>query len=245
MKILPIRTALADAALPQRHVPTAGTFTAYRACLRWDFGFTCAFCLLHEADLTEHGIAGTGLMSIEHVVPQSKDASLIDVYTNCRLACRFCNRARHDAMRTDPFGVRLLDPCEVAWSAHFEIRGAELVPLDGDRDAARTSRTYGLDDERKTKMRRDRAESLDRALRAVREVPALERAALAKADTADAAARRGALETAEWLRGWLAWARRTIERYRAVPLDAPAACRCGPAGERELPSFLTRQLLDA
>ena len=34
----------------QRHAPrSAGHYREYRACLRWDAGFTCCFCLVHES----------------------------------------------------------------------------------------------------------------------------------------------------------------------------------------------------
>lgn len=96
MPTLPSRTNLPDA-IERTHTPAAGRYPTYRPCLRWDFAFACAFCLIHEADLAEHGVEGTGLTSIEHRVPRSDPSageSLTDDYSNCYYACRFCNGSR-------------------------------------------------------------------------------------------------------------------------------------------------------
>ncbi len=63
MRTLPRQTQPPATPIERRHAPAPGRYDSFRPCLRWDFGFTCAFCLLHEADLAEHGTEGTGLMS--------------------------------------------------------------------------------------------------------------------------------------------------------------------------------------
>src|SRR5437868_5698501 len=110
---LPPRTTPAKARLERRHAPPRAHYATYRACVRWEFGFSCAFCLTHEADLLDHGVEGTGLTSIEHRLPQSHDESggSINDYGNCFYACRFCNRARGVEALVDTDGRRLLDPC--------------------------------------------------------------------------------------------------------------------------------------
>src|SRR5436190_1471867 len=90
MNTLPRQTQPATAPIPRRHTPSRAGYATYRSCLRWEFGFTCAFCLLHEADLVEEGVQGTGLTTIEHHVAQSADLTLVDTYENCFYACRYC-----------------------------------------------------------------------------------------------------------------------------------------------------------
>lgn len=52
MKILPPTTQPPLQAIERRHRPKKSRrWSDYRACLRWDFAFTCGFCLLHEVDL--------------------------------------------------------------------------------------------------------------------------------------------------------------------------------------------------
>lgn len=68
MKILPPVTLPPRQPTTRRHEPKAAFgaegYQAYRACLRWEFGFTCSFCLMHEADLTGgravEGLGGDG-----------------------------------------------------------------------------------------------------------------------------------------------------------------------------------------
>jgi hypothetical protein len=52
----------------QVRAPRTGDEAVYRPRWRWNFGFTSA-CWVHEVDLA-HRVAGTGLTSLERVVPQ-------------------------------------------------------------------------------------------------------------------------------------------------------------------------------
>lgn len=244
MKTLPVRTLPATTAVERRHTPRHGAFASYRSCLRWEFGFSCAFCLTHESDLVEHGVEGTGLMSIEHHVPQSRDPAgvHVDEYANCYYACRFCNRSRGAEPNVDAIGQRLLDPCRDAWGAHFTTTDDRLEPRPNDGDAARTHRVYDLDDPRKRLMRRHREDVLKEAFRILRGGPQRLRRLL------DAAARpmmpdRGALlEAAEDLRSLMGRAKRDVERFSAIPTDAEAACRCSTSEACSLPPFLETQV---
>src|SRR5215210_7160639 len=131
MRILPRRTRPFPVKLERRHTPrpTRGRrgYQAFRPCLRWEFGFTCAFCLAHESDLVEHGAEGTGLMTIEHFLPVSAGKTPVEAetlandYGNCFYACRYCNGARIAAPVVDLRGRRLLNPCTHAWSEHFNL----------------------------------------------------------------------------------------------------------------------------
>ena len=70
MRALPPTTLPASEPIARRHAPD-GAWASFRACLRWEFGFTCAFCLLHEADFLEHGAEGSGLFATEHHVARA------------------------------------------------------------------------------------------------------------------------------------------------------------------------------
>ena len=94
MKKLPILPAVT---LPwrekffRRHTPSpvqgGDGYREYRACLRWEFGFSCAFCLCHESDLMLAGTEGWGLMQIEHFSPKSSDPDGRNDYSNCFYLC--------------------------------------------------------------------------------------------------------------------------------------------------------------
>lgn len=104
MKILPPETHLPSAPLRRQHLPEPASYSEYRQCLRWEFGFSCAFCLLHEADLIENGIEGTGFMGIEHRVTRSSAPTQEDAYGNCYYACRFCFRSSYRERHGDGCG---------------------------------------------------------------------------------------------------------------------------------------------
>jgi hypothetical protein len=138
MKTLPPITLPPSHPMIRRHEPKPVRgeqgYQAFRACLRWDFGFTCAFCLSHEADLAGgRSIEGLGVMGVEHGLPQSKNPLRRNDYSNCFYACRYCNGARGIRARSVGEGS-LLDPTQVAWSDHFYRSGDRLVPFEGDAD---------------------------------------------------------------------------------------------------------------
>ena len=144
MKLLPARTEPFGVPTERRHAPRpASSYSDYRHCLRWDFGFTCALCLTHEVDLFLGGAARWGVVTIEHVFlknAKTGDPSLANTYANCILACRLCNIARRDKPNVDASGRRLLDPTRTAWSKHFVIVDDELRPASAaDRDAQYTA----------------------------------------------------------------------------------------------------------
>jgi hypothetical protein len=242
MKILPIRTEPPATVISRRHGPPQSAYGKYRACLRWEFGFTCAFCLTHEADLVEHGTEGWGLIWIEHFVPQKTDLARINDYTNCYWSCRFCNEARHDAPNVDERGRHLLDPCLTPWSEHFEMREDALLACDGDADAAYTRDTYDLDDPRKKVMRRSRAEALTEAFRTLRDGPDRLQRLVATAERSGSSTRAILLDEAQRLRELMPQALRQVERFRAVPTDRDESCRCSIPDHCSLPAFLDSQV---
>jgi len=63
-------------------------------------------------------------------------------------------------------------------------------------------------------------------------------------ELAEAAAvgdRPALLDASQALSATIRAARRQLERYRAVPADAPASCRCGTNAAHWLPAFLAGQ----
>jgi hypothetical protein len=249
MKILPPTTHPAQNPLERRHDPwPAGGeegYRRYRACLRWEFGFTCGFCLLHESDMAEHGVEGTGLTTVEHHVPVSSDRSVVNSYQNCFYACRFCNRSRSDSSVVDRRGKGvLLDPVTAAWGQHFKIVGDELLPVDGDANAAYTAWIYDLNDPRKVRMRRSRRERLGEWLELLRDGPRLLDRLLERAAQEPKNRSLALLKAAEELRRSIRRASRDIERFAAVPRDADTKCRCGRDDHHTLPDWLEEQLLE-
>ncbi len=228
-----------------RHDPAAGRYDGYRACLRWELAFSCAFCLVHEADLREGGVARTGLTWIEHHVPQDDRRSpLAHAYANCFHSCRFCNRARGVAPVIDRDGRRLLEPCAVSWSERFVPGGDSLRPIrrEGtapDGDAEYTYETYDLDDPEKRRMRHLRADLIENALgmlaHYLEQMPRLHRAAERASTGDDRLVILQAMDDLERDRGD---ARCDLARFAAIPEDRDSACRCATADACTLPTWL-------
>lgn len=224
--------------IQRSHKPRAARgqsgYRSYRQCLRWEFGFSCAFCLLHEADLFAADIDGTGLTWIEHHVPKSHEEGGRNQYENCFYSCRFCNSAHGALPVTDAEGRRLLDPCRVAWRDFFELRGDELQPRD-EGDAAYTYLTYDLDDLRKVTLRRKRRETLTEVYGYLSKGRDLHDRVLERArDDADPSL----VDLAREMWGLFEQAAGQRERFAAIPAGAPS-CPCGPSS---LPETLSEQL---
>jgi hypothetical protein len=248
-KILPAKLQPPARAISRSHRPKpaggASGYQKYRACLRWDFGFTCPFCLQHETDIVPRGAEGTGLTTVEHRELQKDKVDARNDYENCIYACRFCNRDRHIAPLLDPAGRALLDPTRHAWAHHFELRDDELVPFPNDRDAQYTWDSYKPDQPRKVAARRSRREKISGALEKLRVDRKREKQLLA------IAARLGPSPDAEELfnqaqevRG----ARRKLvnellQTYPLVPTDAPTTCHCKQKPDQTPPKWLTEQAL--
>ena len=90
---LPAVTLPPREAIKRRHAPKKaeweGGYHAYLPCLRWEFGFTCAFCLLHERDFAPEGATRLGVFTIEHMIPQKIYSKAKNDYRNCFYACRY------------------------------------------------------------------------------------------------------------------------------------------------------------
>ena len=125
----------------------------YRDCLRLDFEFRCAYCLIHEADYQGHES-----FEVDHFVPKSKARTLERRYPNLYYACRLCNKRgrKGDHWPTtdeEARGERFVDPCKENWEDHvsFEEDGSVgALTRAGDYSI----RTIGLD---RDQLRRHRA----------------------------------------------------------------------------------------
>jgi len=247
MRILPFQTAPPNEKIERRHNPPVANsrygYRDYRPCLRWEFGFTCAFCLLHEGDLADLGAEGMGLTWIEHLTLASQDVQKVNEYNNCFYACRFCNHSRAKAPRVDESGRKLIDPCGQAWGERFSLSDDDrLLANEGDPDALYTSQAYDLNDARKVRRRRRRRERLTEWLSVLREGPRQVRSLVALSENVESLAQAAViLDAAATLRDCIFGAAVEILRYAAVPADSNASCDCGKEDHCRLPDWLAAQ----
>ena len=247
MKILPPQTLPPETPIRRRHNPRPanwrGGYRTYHECLSWDFGFTCAFCLLHEADLVLQGAEGLGVSTAEHLVPQCVDETLANDYTNIVNACRFCNRARSNAPRVAEDG-RLLDPTEDAWANHFWIKGDQLVPHGDDADALRTYKVYDLDDDRKVARREFRRTLLVHHMKQFIEGQERYQWLLDEAQIeGDPEKSLDLLQLAKEIYTEVIYpACLFLKCYSAIPINAPKRCRCETTEMHCLPEEFERQM---
>lgn len=248
MKILPPQTQLPANPTIRRHNPKpTRRWALYRACLRWDFGFTCPFCMLHEADLFG-GMGGEGLggVTVEHRIPRSEDDSWAGDYSNCLLACAFCNRARSN--RPIRHGERrLLDPTEDSWANHFVISEDRIEPVMDDPHATYTYESYDLNDNRKVLRRQKRRRLIQSRLKILlfmkEELNQLLELAERERTTNPQAFSRH-LQLIKGVRAQCLAALSDLARYAAIPHDAPASCRCETEENHSRPEELARQTLE-
>ncbi|MCP3959108.1 MAG: HNH endonuclease [bacterium] len=229
--------------IDRRHDPPEAQgrygYRTYRACLRWEFGFTCPFCLCHEADFVPRGAEGFGVTQIEHFVPVSHKGT--NLYPNCFYICRFCNRARSAAANVDPEdGRRLLSPTSSVWAEHFVVAGDEIEAREGSDDAAYTRDAYDLNDHRKAARRRYRREAIDECLAMVRESGSICRRLL---EDAVATHKPELVDAAKAIEAGLRRAWRDLEVFEVVPPDAPSRCACDVEAP-SIPRLLEEQSIE-
>lgn len=245
MKILPPIPALPKAPITRRHQPRisrgASGFLAYRPCLRWEFGFSCAFCGIHEADFTSAGASEWGVFQIEHFVPEAQYQTLRIDYTNLFYACRFCNQARGATPRISTKGYRLLNPCEVTWADHFQLEQDNIVPIAGDLDASYTVETYDLNDPRKVRLRRLRRETLTARLDFIAHATQLEDELLDRAPKEEDSLKY--LDLAKQLHSHKRQAYEDLLRFAAIPQDADSQCLCDTTEHHTLPVWFSSRSL--
>jgi hypothetical protein len=242
VNVLPPSPSLPTERIARTHTPRTKSFPSFRECLRWEFGFSCAFCSLHEADVNELDLEGLGFMSIEHKEPQSRDSDQVHRYTNCFYCCKLCNRSRSDRPSNDTMGRELLDPCHDIWSSNFTYEDDSFRPTSDN--GALTQEAYDLNDARKIRLRRHRRGLLEDALRVIRDYPALLREAVETAATADSSGQLFLSSIARSIREQIQRAIGDLERFRAVPDSAPDRCACRSATRCALPVHLQKQLIE-
>lgn len=243
-QILPSVTEPWDRKIRRRHKPKRSAaedaWRTYRPCLRWEFAFSCAFCLLHEADIATAGVEGWGLTALEHFVPKSKKRKLKNDPNNLFYACGRCNRARGVADNEAEAGAVLLNPCEVPWGDRFIASQGRLeLRDDGDEDAGYTQNTYQLNDASKVTIRRERRRVIDR------HKPFLERTRGKRDEYIDRAEASGdpeLIDLAKEIHGHRLDAILDLLRFRATPRDCDRPCRC--TSNPSLPRFLEKQCFD-
>lgn len=248
MKILPAELKPPKEPTRHRHQPNpTNNYRLFLPCLRCEFGFTCAFCLLHEMDFSlKIGAAGTGQMSVEHLWPQSTHPSKKNQYSNCIYACTCCNRSRSTSPVIDRHGNRLLNPSHDTWSDHFIWDDCKIRPREGDIHAAYTHETYDIDEPKKVARRKFRKELYsDRLPLFVDAAGKIERL-LAKANRyrdEDRDLCHILMETIREFRRRMKKASSELSWYPAVPPDAPSHCRCNNP-QFSLPPGLAVQMID-
>lgn len=234
-RIVPYPQRITRQHSPRPPVRGSLTYNKFKDCLRWEFGFTCAVCLLHEVHfvLPGTGTDRTGLMTVEHIVLKCTAAGkpLEHDYGNCLLLCKRCNDNRGDNhSHQRPDGARLLNPISDVWADHFDVQGDCLEPKPGDFDAEYTRTAYGINDDFHTLRRRKLSSLILGQLASLRR----DRDELARLDQelskpSSTPASSGWLLT---LRGRLVegicGTLRLLQDLSGVPFDAPKTCRCKP-----------------
>jgi hypothetical protein len=234
--------------IERQHAPAQGRYPTFKNCLRWEFGFSCAFCLLHETDLLLSGIEGWSLMQIEHKVPQSKDKSQRHRYDNCFYICERCNKSRGTLPIQDDAGNALLDPCTVAWADHFVRIEDAILPRQDDGSAEYTWESYGLDDPPKVRLRERRRIWMERYAEALLNCAQLAATLVDKA--VDEADKRAGSETAEKLASSQALhqvqtvLRDRLAEFAPIPESIDASCQCFRTDHLSLLGVLADQTVD-
>ena len=216
-------------------------FQGYRPYLRWEFGFSCAFCFLHESDLNYVDPLETGLFQIEHFIPSSRDLGRAFSYDNLFYVCHFCSRS--GAFRKEFLSDRhrILNPCEHAWGERFQIKNDQIVPRPGDRQAIYTAEAFDFNDPRRQAARRLRRQVVSRSLEVLDRAKEWEPRLL---DQAEEAQDVEALELAKLLYQMSRLAIEDLSRFVAIPLDADRSCLGGASEAAGLPDWLAAQTLE-
>lgn len=249
-KILPQITWPWRRKISRRHRPPAAKgdtgYRKYRSCLRWEFGFTCAFCLNHETDLMLATTEGWAVMQVEHFEPKTRNASRINDYKNCFYICRLCNTARGNAPNRDSLGREMLNPCDSVWHDHFEVRDGEIRPRDeADGNAALTSERYDFGDPRKVRVRQIRQQLITDRLGFLKGALEMEDD-LFDEIVAIGGGRKSLshVKMIEMLGERRAVAYEDLLKYVAIPADPSPSCPCDHQHAQTLPVVLDEQAID-
>lgn len=238
-KILPSVTRPWAQAINRRHKPSRAKHTAYRSCLRWEFGFSCAFCLLHEADIIASGVERWGVTHVEHFVPRSHDPGRAKDYDNCFYICRLCNIKRRATKNQISGGPSLLNPCDHTWADRFRVISDKVLPIgEHDESAAYTCQTYNFNDPAKVKIREMRRRLIRQSLPFL-EAPQSDYERLL--DLAETKGDPALAELAKRANTLRRFARTVLHRFGAIPTGYDTICHCDETAQRTLPKVLEDQ----
>lgn len=227
--LLPEEIPLPDRSYLGSHCPAEESrYSEYRPCLRWEAGFICQYCYLHESDLFWLGSEGSGLFSVEHYELRSQRPDLEAEFENCLYCCRFCNIARGSLpVKESKSQRRLLHPRKAGWGENFSLEKCVMKPSKS-RNATYTAECYDLEDPRKTRLRRARKESIAECRRVLEKGPEL-LTQIKKRGRFDAGLELYLIESVEA-------ARFQLDTYLAIPVDSDENCRCRSL--ERLPDFI-------
>jgi len=200
-----------ECARRRTHRPPRQTFyPRFRACLRLDFEYTCAYCLSAEKEVSP--LDAYGGFEIEHFAPKSKFPRQSKFYGNLLWACRACNRAKASqwpkkAQRSR--GQRFVNPSQEGIGLHLDVRAK-----DGSVAGEYMIQRVGLNSALHRKRREERKHREQVVAQIEATIEMLQVRARSKSDT-------GALET-------LLSARRLLQEMdrQGRPWDAPNGCLC-------------------
>ena len=234
--------------IERRHSPKPGDYSSYKECLRWEFGFSCAFCLIHETDLIKAGTKGWSLMQVEHRIAQSDDPSQINIYRNCFYICERCNKARRALPNIDGEGRILLDPCTVVWADHFEVKECKISPRLGNSSAQYTWESYRLDDPAKVRLRERRQYWMAKCAEVLLDCSNMETEvvgkAVAEANNRDSSETEQRLIIARSLHKMRKPFLDHLDEFAPVPESRTIPCRCNRTDHLTLPDVLAEQTID-
>jgi len=235
---LPAKISIPTELIRRTHSPTErhprkrlDAWKDYIRCLRWDFEFQCPFCLLHEADLSEVGVEGQGLATVEHLVGQAEDPCQKNEYSNTYFACRFCNIDRGKHHKAKSTQGKILRPDQDIWSQHFRWRDSYFLhPCKDSYNEIHTLNAYKPNKLQKVARRRIRRETIEEARKIIEAVPEYIRELESRVPEllqGDATQLKSTIKQLRFFKDRLKAASRSLQRYRRVPIDAPETCRCG------------------
>lgn len=102
--------------LQRQHHPSGyHSYGGFKPWLRDEFVFRCVYCLEREVWYPN----GDAAFSVEHLVAQITDPTLVCDYTNLAYACTRCNSARRQ--------VTCLDPVRMPLGLHLELGASGLL----------------------------------------------------------------------------------------------------------------------
>lgn len=245
-EVLPYPAVVPPQPWHRRHQPMQAPdskrgYEVYRTCLRWEFAFSCPFCLLHEVQIAPKGATGSALFWLEHIELQSQRSDLINVYSNLVYACRSCNRARKITPRQDAKSRRLLDPGSDAWTRHFTWEGFTLSPKTDD--GTYTKETYDLNSPAKVALREELAIAISDASELLQYGPQMLADLMENIRSLSGGRQATRFRLVSKLHRDIRNARATLLMLGPIPHDASQRCRCNTTDFHEVPSWLSQALL--